>query len=389
MIIVLKAIFWICSFIVFYSYFGYALLSYLLVKILRRPLPVFDKSFIPEVSIIIAAYNEKDFITDKIKNTLQLDYPPDKLQIIVVTDGSDDGTEQLIKEFPEVKHLHIPERNGKIAAVDRAMAFVETSFVIFTDANTFINKDAIKKIIRHFKSDKVGGVAGEKRVQNKKQGGMIAEGEGLYWKYESFLKKLDSQLYSVVGAAGELYAIRKELYQSVPKDTIIEDFYLTLKIAAGGFKIVYEPEAFSIESSSVSVPEELKRKIRIAAGGIQSIIRLKNLLNPFRYGLLSFQYISHRVLRWTLAPLSIVLIFISNYILAYYQIPFYRMIFILQSIFYIMATLGMFLENSKVRIKLFFIPFYFLIMNYAVYVGFLRHLKGTQSVLWEKAKREL
>jgi poly-beta-1,6-N-acetyl-D-glucosamine synthase len=389
MIIVLKAIFWICSFIVFYSYFGYALLSYLLVKILRRPLPVFDKSFIPEVSIIIAAYNEKDFITDKIKNTLQLDYPPDKLQIIVVTDGSDDGTEQLIKEFPEVKHLHIPERNGKIAAVDRAMVFVETSFVIFTDANTFINKDAIKKIIRHFKSDKVGGVAGEKRVQNKKQGGMIAEGEGLYWKYESFLKKLDSQLYSVVGAAGELYAIRKELYQSVPKDTIIEDFYLTLKIAAGGFKIVYEPEAFSIESSSVSVPEELKRKIRIAAGGIQSIIRLKNLLNPFRYGLLSFQYISHRVLRWTLAPLSIVLIFISNYILAYYQIPFYRMIFILQSIFYIMATLGMFLENSKVRIKLFFIPFYFLIMNYAVYVGFLRHLKGTQSVLWEKAKREL
>jgi cellulose synthase/poly-beta-1,6-N-acetylglucosamine synthase-like glycosyltransferase len=389
MILVLKAIFWICSFIVFYSYFGYALLSYLLVKILRRPLPVFDKSFIPEVSIIIAAYNEKDFITDKIKNTLQLDYPPDKLQIIVVTDGSDDGTEQLIKEFPEVKHLHIPERNGKIAAVDRAMAFVETSFVIFTDANTFINKDAIKKIIRHFKSDKVGGVAGEKRVQNKKQGGMIAEGEGLYWKYESFLKKLDSQLYSVVGAAGELYAIRKELYQSVPKDTIIEDFYLTLKIAAGGFKIVYEPEAFSIESSSVSVPEELKRKIRIAAGGIQSIIRLKNLLNPFRYGLLSFQYISHRVLRWTLAPLSIVLIFISNYILAYYQIPFYRMIFILQSIFYIMATLGMFLENSRVRIKLFFIPFYFLIMNYAVYVGFLRHLKGTQSVLWEKAKREL
>jgi poly-beta-1,6-N-acetyl-D-glucosamine synthase len=389
MISFLEGIFWICSFIVFYSYFGYALLSYAMVKIRRKPLPVFDHSFAPDVSIVIAAYNEKDFIADKIQNTFELDYPPEKLKIIVVTDGSDDGTEHLIKDFPGVKHLHIPQRNGKIAAIDRAMSYVETPIVIFTDANTFINKDAVRKIIRHFKSDLVGGVAGEKRVQNKKSGGMIGTGEGLYWKYESFLKKLDSQLYSVVGAAGELYAIRKELYESVPKDTIIEDFYLTLKIAGRGYRIVYEPEAFSIESSSISVPEELKRKIRIAAGGIQSIIRLKNLLNPFKYKILSFQYISHRVLRWTLAPLSILLIFLSNYILGYLEIPFYRMIFILQAIFYIMATLGMFLENSRVRIKLFFIPFYFLIMNYAVYVGFLRHLKGSQSVLWEKAKREL
>jgi poly-beta-1,6-N-acetyl-D-glucosamine synthase len=389
MILILKAAFWICTFIILYSYFGYALLSYLLVKLLKKPRPIYNESFLPEVSIVIAAYNEKDFITDKLNNTLALDYPAEKLKIIVVTDGSDDGTEKLLQNFAQIKHLHIPERNGKIAAVDRAMAYVETPYVVFTDANTFINESAIRKMVRHFVSENVGGVAGEKRVQNKKSDGIIGAGEGLYWKYESFLKSLDSQLYSVVGAAGELYAIRTALYQSVPKDTIIEDFYLTLQIASKGFKVVYEPEAFSIESASISIPEELKRKIRIAAGGIQAIQRLKELLNPFKYKLLSFQYISHRVLRWTLAPLSIPIIFISNYLLAYEEIPFYRMIFLLQSIFYIMAILGVFLEKSKVRIKLFFIPFYFLIMNYAVYVGFLRHLKGTQSVLWEKAKREL
>ena len=216
--------------------------------------------------------------------------------------------------------------------------------------------------------------------------------EGIYWKYESKLKKWDAELYSVVGAAGELFAIRTELFQKVEKDTLLDDFIISLRIAMDGYTIQYDPEAYAIESSSADVKEELKRKIRIAAGGIQSIVRLAPLLNIFKYKTLSFQYISHRVLRWTLAPLALPLIFIFNLIIAnsygilnYENI--YVILFFLQILFYVLALSGWYLENKKIRIKALFIPYYFFIMNFAMYLGFGRYLKGKQTVNWERAKR--
>jgi poly-beta-1,6-N-acetyl-D-glucosamine synthase len=383
-------LFWCCLFIVFYAYLGYGLLLFMIVKIKRifRGKPVLPPAgFEPPVTLLIAAYNEEDYINTKIANTFALDYPEDKLQIVIVTDGSTDATPQKVSAHATIRLLHQPERQGKIAAVHRTMKTVETPFVIFTDANTLLNPEAVRHIIRHYADAQVGAVAGEKRIQEKAADAASGAGEGFYWKYESALKKWDSELYSVVGAAGELFSIRTELYEEIPRDTLIEDFYLTLRIAQKGFRVIYEPEATATETASADVKEELKRKIRIAAGGLQAISRLRSLLNPFRYGVLTFEYLSHRVLRWTLAPLALPLLLLANVMLALEAGWFYKAVLALQVLFYICVAIGHLLATKSIQIKAFFIPYYFFIMNYAVYAGFGRFMRGSQSVLWERAKR--
>ncbi len=387
---IVEVFWWICLLLVVYTYVGYGIVLRLLVGIKRlagkEDNNTAQLNYFPEVTVVIAAYNEVDFIEEKIQNTLQLDYPPNKRQVVVVTDGSTDATPDIVRQYAEVKLLHHPERRGKIAAVHRTMKEVTTPIVIFTDANTYLNPEAIQNIVRHYQNPKIGGVAGEKRVYIAEKDSASGAGEGFYWKYESALKSWDAELYSVVGAAGELFSVRTELYEDIPKDTIIEDFYLTLRIAQKGYRIAYEPDAFALEGPSASVKEELKRKIRIAAGGIQSIVRLKPLLNIFRYGILSFQYISHRVLRWTVTPFALVLVFVLN-IFLYSQSDFYKLIFYGQILFYLAALIGYVLENKSIKIKAFFIPYYFFIMNYAVFRGILRYLRGSQSVTWERAER--
>ncbi|GAA0894042.1 glycosyltransferase family 2 protein [Fulvivirga kasyanovii] len=382
--------FWICIFIVVYSYVGYGFLLFLLVKIKRAfgsKAPAPDTSNYPEVTHVIAAYNEEDCIRQKIENSLNLDYPTDKLKVLIVTDGSTDETMNIIKSYPQVLHYHEDSRNGKIAAVNRIIRFVKSPIIVFSDANTTLNDSAIRNIARHFNNPGVGLVAGEKRVISKDADGAAASGEGFYWKYESKLKQWDSELHSVVGAAGELFAVRTDLFDPVDENIIIEDFYISLKIAMNGHKVVYEPDAYAMESGSASVKEELKRKIRIAAGGIQAIIKLSPLLNIFRYGMLSFQYVSHRVLRWTLAPLALPIIFFTNFYLALHGGQLYQLIFALQLLFYLFSTIGWILQNNNLKFKIFFIPYYFTMMNYAVYRGFFRYINGTQSAVWDKAKR--
>ena len=383
-------LFWICLFIVFYAYVGYGILLYLIIRLKRifrgKPrLP--DATFQPPVTMLIAAYNEEDFIREKIENTLALDYPKDKFKVIITTDGSSDKTPDIVGEYPEITLYHQPERRGKIAAVHRTMAFVKTPFVIFTDANTLLNKEVVKNIVRHYADPKVGAVAGEKRIFERDSDDASGAGEGFYWKYESALKKWDSELYSVVGAAGELFSVRTECYEDVPKDSLIEDFFMTMRIAQKGYRVIYEPDATATETASADVGEELKRKIRIAAGGIQSVVRLSALLNPFKYGILCFQYVSHRVLRWTLAPLALPLLLVANIYLALQGSIFFQAILVLQGLFYLTVLAGHLLALRKIKVKLVFIPYYFFIMNYAVYAGLRRYLKGSQTVLWEKAKR--
>jgi len=393
--LILKIIFWTLLFIIIYTYVGYGVLLYLIIKIRRvfkigkKPNP--NPDYEPEVTLFITAYNEKDYVDAKMKNSLELDYPKEKLNIIWVTDGSDDGTPDLVRKYPNTTVHHLDARNGKIGAINRGMAFVKTPIVIFSDANTGIGKESIRRIVKLFATPKVGCVSGEKRILNKESDVASGAGEGLYWKYESALKKWDAELYSVVGAAGELFAIRTELYRQVEHDTLLDDFIISLRVAQVGYTIQYDPDAYSIETASANVKEELKRKIRISAGGIQAIVRLRALLNIFKYGTLSFQYISHRVLRWTLTPLCLLILIPLLFTLALYEgllsFGLYSTLFWLQLLFYVTALTGWFLENRSTRIKILFVPYYFFIMNLSVVLGFFRYIKKSQSVNWERAKR--
>lgn len=371
-----------------FTYVGYGIVIYIF-SIVRKRKPIQDQrnEDLPEVTLLIAAYNEEGFIDHKIKNTLSLDYPSTLLKVFVVTDGSSDRTPDIVKQYPQVKLFHEPDRKGKIHAVNRVMKFVTSPIVIFCDANTDLNQQSIRKIVRHYQDPTIGGVAGEKRIFSKEKDNASGSGEGLYWKYESFLKKKDAEVYSVVGAAGELFSLRTELYEASPENMLIEDFYLSLRITARGFRFAYEPDAYAIETASASVSEEWKRKVRISAGAFQAMLKLTDLLNPVRYGMLSFQYVCHRVFRWTIAPLALPLIFITNIILAFHGLFFYQMILALQLGFYGVAGLGYLLRDKKISIKGFFVPYYFTVMNLSVYAGLIRFLRGRQSVLWEKAQR--
>ena len=391
----IKILFWFFLFIIFYAYVGYGLLLFIIIKIKRllsKPARVSrEQCYEPEVTLFCTAYNERNYVEKKMDNSLSLEYPAHKLKHLWVTDGSDDGTPEILKKYAEVQVQHQDERAGKVAAMNRGMKFVNTPLVIFSDGNTLLGKESVRRIVNLFQDPIVGCVSGEKRVLQKEKDSAVAT-EGFYWKYESKLKQWDSELYSVVGAAGELFAIRTELFRPVENDTILDDFIISLEIAKRGYTVKYDPEAYAIETASADIKNELKRKVRIAAGGIQSIVRLKELLNIFRYGVLSFQYISHRVLRWTLAPLGLLVIFILNFLIAFsneYQIftGIYCWLFAGQALFYLAAFAGWFFENRKIKIKVLFIPYYFLIMNIAVYLGFFRYIKGGQSVKWEKAKR--
>lgn len=386
------AAFWISLFIIFYAFIGYGLLLFVLVKIKRL---IFGKPVLPQAtnlpscSLIVAAYNEEAFIEQKIQNTLQLIYPDNKLKFIFVTDGSTDGTAAIVSKYPQILHLHNDARMGKMAAVHRAKDAVDTDVIVFTDANTFLNPEAMVNICRHYADPKVGAIAGEKRVATTQAADATA-GEGFYWKYESKLKAWDSELNSVVGAAGELFSVRTGLYQPVPSNAIIDDFMISMLIAKKGYKIVYEPEAYALETASEDVKEELKRKIRIAAGGLQSIIWLKSLLLPFKLPLLSFQYISHRVLRWTIVPFLMILTLILNILIVWRgnSAFVYQLILLGQLIFYGTSVLGWILMARQIKVKIFFIPYYFSMMNYAVIRGIFRYLNGNQSAIWEKAKRK-
>jgi len=384
----ISIVFWIGIAIVVYTYVGYGLIIYILNKLIGRNKNTDNQAdnFYPEITLMVAAYNEERFIESKIINSLSLDYPADKLNLWIVADGSTDKTVEMAQKFPTVTTFHSQERKGKIHAVNRVMKSVKTPIVIFSDANTVLNKDAIKNIARHFKDKKVGGVAGEKQIVDNKSDNASGSGEGMYWKYESALKRMDSNLTTAIGAAGELFALRTELYHETEPDTLIEDFVTSMRIVANGYRFVYEPDAYAIETASATIGDEWKRKVRISAGGIQAIIRLPELLNPFRYGLVCWQYVSHRVLRWTLAPLALPLILITN-IFLFNQSLFYKVCLFGQLTFYSVALLGHLLKDKKISIKGFFVPYYFSMMNLSVFAGVVRLIRKQQSVVWEKSER--
>ena len=390
----LKVIFWILLFVVFYTYIGYGMLLYVVLRIKRlfgwKPaepqLPAEEE--LPLMTLMICAYNEQDIIEEKMQNIRQLDYPKDKLCVMWVTDGSNDRSNELLSQYSEVTLVYSPERRGKAAAMQHGLRENKAPFVIFTDANTMLNANAIREIARQFMKPDVSCVSGEKRVAARTEGQVAAEGEGMYWKYESTLKRWDSELYSAMGAAGELFAVRMEHYREAPSNALLDDFMMSMLIVGDGHKIAYTSEAYAMEYGSADMHEESKRKRRIAAGGLQSIWWLRKLMNPLRYPIVSFQFISHRVLRWSLTPFAMLALIPVNIALVMMDAgKIYTVVLILQALFYLAALAGWLLEKAGHKNKLLYIPYYFMFMNLNVFrgIGYLRthRLSGT----WEKAKR--
>jgi poly-beta-1,6-N-acetyl-D-glucosamine synthase len=338
----------------------------------------------PHITLIIAAYNEENCIAQKIQNSLELKYPLEKKSILVITDGSTDSTPTIARTFESIQVLHESARKGKMAAIDRAVEFAKGEILVFSDANTDLNLESLQFIASAFRDSNIGMVAGEKRVHSSGDNQSVAN-EGLYWKYESWLKKLDSDTSTVVGAAGELFAIRKSLYKPLPSDTILDDFMLSMEVIKAGFRIKYVPEAYAIETSSVDLKEEWKRKVRISAGGIQSTFRSFEIANPFKFGITSYSYLIHRIARWTIAPLATVTLILSAILLGF------------ENVYYIPISLGAVgitaatiygIQYGEIPLPSIFKTLaYFLLMNFSVLVGWFRYARGKQSVLWEKAKR--
>lgn len=386
-----EVVFWASLGIIFYTFVGYALVVWILVKIkeLLRPAKTYDMQYEPEVSLVVPCFNEGAILQHKVQNCFELDYPKGKLHLIFITDGSDDGSNDYLSSVSGIQLMHEHIRSGKSVAENRAMQQVKTPIVVFSDANTRLNKEAIREVVKHYQDERIGAVAGEKRIVTNDKDSAPAAGEGFYWKYESYLKKLDSRLHSVIGGAGELISFRSELFMPLEEDTILDDFIQSMRITLRGYRVVYEPKAFAEETASATVKDELKRKVRISAGAWQAMARLGQAFNPFHNLAIAFSFISHKVFRWTFAPLALILLIPSNYYLHHVIGGVYSAIWYAQVVFYLFTILGWYLENRRVHIKLVFIPYYFFMTNWCMYLGFLKFITGNQSAKWDRVQRAL
>ncbi len=380
----MEVLFVIIVLVIMYVYMVYPLLL-ILLSYLKKTDTVDKTGIFPFVTILITAYNEEDIIGKKLDNTLQLDYPKDKLEIIVVSDGSTDNTNRIVREYEGkgVKLNIIEKRAGKTAAQNDSVVKAGGEIIVFSDANGMYERDAVSKLAGNFRDEKTGCVCGE-LLYTDARGDTAGKGENLYWRYERFLKKKESELGSVLGAAGSIYAVRKELY--VPLDeSLISDFLEPLKVREKGYRVSYEPEAISREETSASIGDEFKRKVRIITRGIFGLFAVKNLLNPFKYGLFSIQLISHKLLRW-LIPIFMVFLFILNILLL--DKKMFIIIFYCQMMFYAFSFVGYLLEGKKVKARVFFMPLYFCMVNLAALSGWCNFIRGRKNILWETRERQ-
>lgn len=386
---VAEGIFWACVLIIFYTFVGYPMVVWLLSKLksVFTTVPSYSSDYAPEITLVVPCFNEGTVLERKVKNCFDLDYPKNKIKFLFITDGSDDGSNHYLAGIEGIQLMHEDIRAGKSVAENRAMNVVDTPIVVFSDANTLLNREAIREIVKHYQDDRVGGVAGEKRIISSDLDSAPAAGEGFYWKYESYLKKLDSELHSVVGGAGELISFRSALYTPLEEDTILDDFIQSMRIALSGYRVVYEPNAYAEETASATVREEQKRKVRISAGAWQAMSRLGKAFNPFHHPIITFLFVSHKVFRWTFAPLALLMLIPANIYLHLEVGNAYSMILYLQLCFYAFTLLGWFLEHRKVHVKLVFIPYYFFMTNWSMYLGFAKFITGGQSAKWERVRR--
>jgi cellulose synthase/poly-beta-1,6-N-acetylglucosamine synthase-like glycosyltransferase len=382
----MELIFWISASLILYGYIGYPVILLLLSRFHGDGPKIEDRSphTLPSVSLVIAAYNEKGVIGKRIENILELDYPKENIEIVIASDGSTDGTDDVVKKYSArgVKLFRIEGRVGKVNVINNVVPRLNGEIIILSDANTFYMKDAIGKLVRNFEDKSIGCVCGELTFYSGNENEVISL-EGAYWRYEQFLKRSEGSRGILLGANGGIYALRRDLFVALPSDTIIEDFVLPMKILEKGYKVIYEPDAVAYEETSQKISQEMERRIRIGAGDFQALLLTWRLLNPLR-GFTALSYFSHKVIRW-FAPFLLMSAFVSNAALV--GETFYNITAGAQIIFYVAAITGRVLSQLDVRLKFFGLPYYFVSMNIALFLGFIRFCTASQSVVWKRTER--
>ena len=383
---VFKIILIMSLFLVVYNYCLYPLGIYLAANIARQKDSGQKKppAYLPSVSIIIAAYNEERVIGKKLENTLQLDYPEEQLQIIVVSDGSNDDTPKIVESHTDKRiiSLHNSAREGKSAAINRAIADASGEILVLSDANNDYSKNAIRELVKHFSVETIGAVTGAKHIYQS-DSRESATGDGLYWKYEAGIKKSESTLGSVTAAEGEILAVRRDLMGPIDPKNINDDAAITFDLVKRGYRVIYEENAISIEQASADLIDDYYVKVRMTAGGFQTIVNEFPFLFP-PTSWFSFTFLSHKLLRW-LTPHFLILIFSSNLFLLD-QVAYF-VLFLAQILFYTLSSLGWLLRKSGKDVPIFYIPMYFTFMNIALFAGLISYLRGIQGVNWKKASR--
>lgn len=365
--------------LIIYAFIGYPAFLAILSIIFKHTVIKKDRTDFT-VTLIIAAYNEENIIRDKLLNSLQLDYPSHNIEIIVSSDGSTDKTDEIVKSFKEqgIKLNRVEGRKGKTEAQNQTVRLAKGDIIVFSDANAFYKSDSIKNIVQNFNDERVGGVCGKLIYSNGNNPDKDAE--STYWNFESYIKQKESLLSSVIGANGSIYAIRRSLYSPLD-NTLISDFVEPLKVIEKGYRFVYEKEAISSEETeSVSGPHAYNRKVRINVRTILGIYNTYNLLNVFKYGWVSFQYFSHKILRYIM-PLLLFSLFILNLFLLDYFI--WKIMFFIQITFYSLAYIGYLRRTNSKQTIIFSLPYYFILVHMAIFTAFYQLGKGERKTTWE------
>jgi cellulose synthase/poly-beta-1,6-N-acetylglucosamine synthase-like glycosyltransferase len=387
------AIFWASLFLVLHTYLLYPLSLVLLdaLRGVRSDLAFLggsgerrrgDGLSFPTVSLLVAAWNEAEVIGRRIVNALSLDYPPDRLEVLVGSDASDDGTDDIVRSFADRGVRLVPgaERVGKAGVLNRLVPLARGEILVLSDANTEFAPDAIRLLVRHFDDPAVGCVSGNLRLYDPHRG---TYEESAYWRFESFLKLREGRRGAVMGANGGIYAVRRELFAPLPEGTIVDDFVVALRCREAGWKVVYDPEAVAREETTGDYGRERLRRVRIAAGNFQSLGIVGGLLHP-RHGFAAYAFLSHKLLRW-LAPFFLALLFLAN--LALLGRPFYTAFFALQLAGYGAAAVGRLLPPSGTLGRIASLARYFVEMNLGLLQGFVRFVRGSQRGAWERTAR--
>ncbi|MEE9442379.1 MAG: glycosyltransferase family 2 protein [candidate division Zixibacteria bacterium] len=375
-------IFWISLGVLFYTYIGYPVLMFVLGGSKRTNNA--NNYDLPKVSLIICAYNEEKVIAEKVQNALSCDYPSHKFEIIIVSDGSSDATNEIVSEYTDarMKFFANPNRGGKATALNTAFGNCTGEICVLTDANVMFEPNAVKKLVNNFSDDTVGAVVGN--VILKSADGEIA-GESLYSKYEKAVHTAENNWATMITVDGAMYAIRRKYARTIPTDTITDDWFLASRSLLDKKCMICDSQAIGYEDAAASVSGEFKRKVRMIAGGFQMMFRrMKLFFNPFAYPKISFMFISHKLLRW-IAGLFMIILLLSNIVLQGTENMFYGWMLGIQVLFYLLALTG-WLGKRNLTNFLFYVPYYFVAVNFASILGMLKYLTGSQKAAWEKSR---